>query len=133
MSGAREASISTHGGSIAIAAAAATAAAVSSAIDGAAPRDVIAHAERAASDAERQWPGATPGAFASMVRRVHDDLKGRTALRSADLAARCFPNHPMTIVPLALGLATVMRSAEEAILLVVNIGGDPLNPLNRTP
>ena len=59
-----------------------------------------------------------------MVRRVHDDLKGRTALRSADLAARCFPNHPMTIVPLALGLATVMRSAEEAILLAANIGGD---------
>ena len=30
----------------------------------------------------------------------------------------------MTIVPLALGLATTMQSAEEAILLAANIGGD---------
>jgi len=30
----------------------------------------------------------------------------------------------LTIVPLALGLATVMESAEEAILLAANIGGD---------
>lgn len=124
VSGAREASISTHGGSIAIAAAAATAAAVSLAIDGAGPRDILAHAEAAAADAERRWPGRTSAGFASMVRRVHDELNGLTALHAADLAARCFPNHPMTIVPLALGLATVLRSAEEAILLAANIGGD---------
>ena len=30
----------------------------------------------------------------------------------------------MTIVPLALALGTVMRSAEAAILLAANIGGD---------
>ena len=30
----------------------------------------------------------------------------------------------MTIVPLALGLATVTHSAQEAILLAANIGGD---------
>ncbi len=30
----------------------------------------------------------------------------------------------MTIVPLALGLATVMQSAQEAILIAANIGGD---------
>ncbi|MBI3493183.1 MAG: ADP-ribosylglycohydrolase family protein [Acidobacteria bacterium] len=41
VNGAREASISTHGGSTAIAAAAATAAAVSAAIDGVAPRQVL--------------------------------------------------------------------------------------------
>ncbi len=79
VSGAREASISTHGGWIALAAAAATAAAVSSAIDGAAPRDIIAHAEQAAADAERRWPGPAPAAFASVVRRVHDELNGLTA------------------------------------------------------
>src|SRR5204862_8068933 len=44
LSDAREASISTHGGSLAIAAAAATAAAVSAAIDGAAPPGVLEHA-----------------------------------------------------------------------------------------
>jgi ADP-ribosylglycohydrolase len=43
---------------------------------------------------------------------------------SEDIAACCFPNEPLTIVPLALGLATVVRSAEEAILLAANVGGD---------
>jgi len=57
VNGAREASISTHGGSLAIAAAAATAAAVSAAIDGASSHDVFARAERAASEAEGRWPG----------------------------------------------------------------------------
>jgi ADP-ribosylglycohydrolase len=40
------------------------------------------------------------------------------------VAARCFPNQPLTIVPLALGLATLMQSAEDAILLAANVGGD---------
>ncbi|HXD21641.1 MAG TPA: ADP-ribosylglycohydrolase family protein [Vicinamibacterales bacterium] len=78
VSGAYEASIPTHGGSIAIAAAAATAAAVSSAIDGAGPRDILAHAEAAAADAERRWPGRTRAGFASLVRRAHDELSGLT-------------------------------------------------------
>ena len=46
------------------------------------------------------------------------------ALQPAEIAAFCFPNQPMTIVPLALGLGTVMQSAQEAILLATNIGGD---------
>ena len=43
---------------------------------------------------------------------------------ASEIAALCFPNQPLTIVPLALGLATVMASAEEAILVAANIGGD---------
>jgi ADP-ribosylglycohydrolase len=124
VNGAREVSIPTHGGSIAIAAAAATAAAVSSAIDGAGPRDIIAHAEQAAADAERRWPGRAAPAFATVVRQVHQELSDAPPLRPADVPARYFPNQPWTIVPLALGLATVLRSAEEAILLAANIGGD---------
>jgi hypothetical protein len=34
------------------------------------------------------------------------------------------PSDPLTIVPLAIALATVMQSAEAAILLATNIGGD---------
>ena len=45
-------------------------------------------------------------------------------LRADAVATRCFPNGPLTIVPLALGLATVMRSAADAILLAANVGGD---------
>ena len=148
VTGAREASVSTHGGSLAIAAAAATAAAVSAAIDGASSHDVLELAERAAAHAESRWPGGPALAFANAIRIVHDDLmrsfggpdkarpadlfggpdKARPAdlpvLRPADVASCCFPNQPMTIVPLALGLATIMHSAEEAILLAANIGGD---------
>jgi len=124
LNGAREASVSTHGGSLAIAAAAATAAAVSAAIDGASPHEVLELAERAAAEAERRWRGATGPALADAVRTMHHNLRRLPALRVAEVAALCFPNRPLTIVPLALGLATVMESAEEAILLAANIGGD---------
>jgi ADP-ribosylglycohydrolase len=124
VSGAWEASVSTHGGSRAIAAAAATAAAVSAAIDEASPRQVLEAAEQAAAESERRWPAPAAPAFASAVRAVHDHLEQLPALQPAEVAAFCFPNQPMTIVPLALGLGTVMQSAQEAILLVANIGGD---------
>lgn len=122
--GAREASISTHGGSLAIAAAAATAAAVSAAIAGATSPEVFALAERAAATVESRWPDDSPPAFAKALRAIHDELAAMPALRAPDIAAECFPDRPLTIVPLALALATSMRSAEEAILVATNIGGD---------
>ncbi len=121
---ARESSIPTHGGSLAIAAAAANAAAVSAAIDGGSPREVLAHAERAAALAENRWP--TPGSptFATAIRDVYNRLADLPRLDAADVAACCFPSQPLTIVPLALGLATLVQSADEAILLATNVGGD---------
>ena len=124
VSGAREASISTHSGSLALAGAAATAAAVSAAIDAAGPDQVLQLAERAAEEAENRWPGRSTQTFANAIRTVHDDLASLAVLRPGEIGARCFPNDPLTIVPLALGLATVMHSAEDAILLAANIGGD---------
>jgi ADP-ribosylglycohydrolase len=124
VNGGREASISTHGGSLAIAGAAATAAAVSAAIDGGASHQVFALAERAAAEAERRWRGSGPPCSAAAMRAVHDDLAQLPTLDAADIAARCFPDRPLTIVPLALALATLMQSAEDAILLAANVGGD---------
>ena len=124
VTGAREASISTHGGSLALAAAAATAAAVSAAIDGASPQHVRAHALAAADEAERRWPGPRPGAFATAMCSVHHDLVKLRTLDPANVARRCFPSSPLTIVPLALALATLLESAEDAILLAANVGGD---------
>jgi hypothetical protein len=49
------------------------------------------------------------------VRSTFDDLQRLPKLRPAEIAARCFPDSPMTIVPLALSLATVTDSAEQAI------------------
>jgi ADP-ribosylglycohydrolase len=124
VNGAYEASISTHGGPLAIAAAAATAAAVSAAIDGAASDGLLALADRAALQAETQWSNGDPLVFSRAIRAVHDELASLPELRAADVAERCFPNRPLTIVPLALALATLVRSAEEAILLAANVGGD---------
>ncbi len=123
VSGAREASMSTHGGSLAIAAAAATAAAVSAAIDGASLHDIQELAVRAATLAQSRWPGRSGPTYADAIRAAHDLLSSR-ACSAGDIAAGCFPDRPLTIVPLALGLATVMSSAEEAILVAANIGGD---------
>jgi ADP-ribosylglycohydrolase len=124
VNGAREASISTHAGALAIAAAAATAAAVSAAVDAAPAEQVLRHAQRAAAQAEARWPGASAPAFAAAVRTVHDDLAQLPVLRAEDVAARWFPNGPLTIVPLALALATLTQSAEDAILIAANVGGD---------
>jgi ADP-ribosylglycohydrolase len=54
----------------------------------------------------------------------HEWRIGETELQAADVAAKYFPNGPLTIVPLALALGTVMPSAEAGILLATNIGGD---------
>ena len=121
---AREASISTHGGALAIAAAAATAAAVSAAIDGGSPLEIIGVAQRAAAQAERERSLSVTATFAEAVHTVHNDLDRWSELRPAELAAEYFPEGPLTIVPLALALGTLMTSAEAAILLAANIGGD---------
>ena len=124
VNGAREASIPTHGGLIAIAAAAATAAAVSAAIEEWPADEIITLAESAAAEAERRWPGDDSTRFARSIRSTYDDLKRLPQLWPAEITARCFPDRPMTIVPLALSLAAVMDSAEQAILVAANVGGD---------
>lgn len=120
---AKEASVPTHGGALAIAAAAATAAAVSAAIDGASGLEIIEIAKRAAVLAERNRSTSAP-IFAEAIQAIHQDLHQWSELRPAEVAAGYFPNRPMTIVPLAIALGTVMSSAEAAILLATNIGGD---------
>jgi ADP-ribosylglycohydrolase len=124
VAGAREASIPTHGGALALAAAAATAAAVSAAIDGAEPPAILAFAQRAADRAESARSGSPETVFAATLRAIHDDLCAWPELNASALAATYFPNDPLTIVPLAIALATVMDSAESAILLATNVGGD---------
>jgi ADP-ribosylglycohydrolase len=111
VSGAREASISTHAGPLAVAAA--SAAAVSAAIDGAGAKDALALAERAAALAESRWPSTSPTAFAAAVRTVHDLLESLPDLRAEVVATRCFPTGPLTIVPLALETVRPRTSTRE--------------------
>lgn len=121
--GAREASISTHGGPLALAAAAATAAAVSAAIDGAGSTAIIELAQRAAAEAEHARLRSSDR-FAQAISGIYADLGRWPQLDAANVAAKYFPNDPLTIVPLALALATLIDSARTAILLAANIGGD---------
>src|SRR5262245_52221152 len=62
--------------------------------------------------------------FAGAIRTIHEGLSRRTAWNAADVSAAYFPDNPLTIVPLALVLGALMHSAESAILLAANIGGD---------
>jgi ADP-ribosylglycohydrolase len=121
---ARESSIPTHGGPLAQAAAAATAAAVSAAIDGEGPPEIFAHAKRAAIRAESDRSGAFRATFADAMDTIRSDLEQWSELDAIRVAAIYFPDSPLTIVPLALTLGVVMNSATAAILLAANVGGD---------
>jgi ADP-ribosylglycohydrolase len=121
---AREASISTHGGTLALAGAAATAAAVSAAVDGLSAVEIIDLARRAAAMAEREHTDPPTTSFTEALDGLFHELRQLRALHPEELAARYFPNNPLTIVPLALALATITDSAQVAILLATNTGGD---------
>jgi ADP-ribosylglycohydrolase len=122
--GAYQASISTHGGPLALAAAAATAAAVSAAVDGEDAAAILTLAEAAAERAEQKRSGTRDTLFARAIRSIHDDLSRLPELDPDVIANRHAPSRPLTIVPLAIALATVMDSAAAAILLAANVGGD---------
>jgi ADP-ribosylglycohydrolase len=122
--GTHQASISTHGGPLALAAAAATAAAVSAAIDGADPDEIVRLAQIAGERAEQKRSGSADTVFARALGSVWDDLSRLREVDPEEVARRYDPTQPLTIVPLAIALATLMESAEPAILLAANIGGD---------
>lgn len=121
---AREASIPTHGGSLALAAAAATAMAVSAAIDGATGPEIFALAARAAAQAERRRTNVGDTPFADAMCRTRISLCEWGALQPDSVAARCFPDTPLTIVPFAIALGTLADSAEDGVLTAANVGGD---------
>jgi ADP-ribosylglycohydrolase len=122
--GAYQAAISTHGGPLALAAAAAAAAAVSTAIDGADAGEIVRLAQTAAERAEQKRSGSRDTLFARAIEAVQDDLIRLPELDPDGVVRLCTPTDPLTIVPLAIALATLMESAESAILLAANLGGD---------
>lgn len=119
-----EASIPTHGGRLGLAAAAAVAAAVSAALEGESPRRVLTTALSASRLAERLRPETAGTSMATCIENVYSSLAGRSPLSAGDITQQCFPDRPETIVPLAISLALITRSAEETILLAANVGGD---------
>jgi ADP-ribosylglycohydrolase len=108
-------SLPTHGGALALDAAAAVAGAVSAALDGRPAEEVLGGAIAAAGQSS---------AIAHSIRRIHSDLAARGNLDVEEVARDYFPDRPQTIVPLAIGLALVTKSAEKTALNAANLGGD---------
>jgi ADP-ribosylglycohydrolase len=106
--GTYECAIPTHGGRLAIGAAAAVAGAVSAAIDGL-PTDQVLEVALAAA------------AAAPAIHRSLEELYSALR-RSRPIDA--FPDRTEIIVPLAIGLALTTESAQETALLAANLGGD---------
>ena len=124
---AHQSSIPTHGGQLAICAAAAVAGAVSAAIEGWDPKDVMEFAIQIAKRAEAFAPPLNDKATLSMadaISRMYNDLSTYKTLLARELADRYFPDRPETKVPLAINLALLTESSERTILLAANIGGD---------
>jgi hypothetical protein len=96
---AREASIPTHGGPLAIAAAAATAAAVSAAVEALSAEEIIDFARRAAATAERERTDPPATRFAEALGGIVRELRGWQDRHAGAIGARYFPNDPLTIVP----------------------------------
>ena len=122
--GAYECAISTHGGPMAICAAAAVAAAVSAALEGRPADDVLSVAIQASKQAEGLSPFGEGATIADCIQKMHCDLAARRQLQADEIANRYFPDKPQNIVPLAVSLALVTRSARQTALLAANIGGD---------
>jgi len=114
--GAHECAAPTHGGPLAIGAAAAVAGAVSAALEGQPPAGVLAVAMEAAKRAS--------STMAWFIQNMYSDLAAMKPLDADKIALRYFPDKPANIVPLAIALALLTGSAEKTALLAANIGGD---------
>jgi ADP-ribosylglycohydrolase len=125
--GAYESSIPTHGGQLAICAAAAVAAAISAALEGMTAAEVLELAIQAARKAEAFVPavkGKAGPSIAASIQEIHAALSRRDTLLASELAEKYFPDTPQTKVPLAINLALITASAEHTTLLAANMGGD---------
>jgi ADP-ribosylglycohydrolase len=122
--GAYECAIPTHGGQMAVCAAAAVAGAVSAALEGRPIDDVLTVTIRASTEAQSLGSHGKGPTIAASIQQIYADLAKRRHLAVDELADRYFPNKPQNIVPLAIVLALVTQSAQQAALLAANIGGD---------
>lgn len=122
--GAYECSIQTHGGQLAICAAAAVAGAVSAALEGRPCAEVLDVALRVSKEAEALRPSGEALTITQSIETVYSDLARRKHLAVDEVAQRYFPNKPHDIVPLAISLALITQSVEETALFAANVGGD---------
>jgi hypothetical protein len=63
---------------------------------------------------------STPSAF---LKRIYSDLRTRQRLVADEIAEQYYPDKTENIVPVAISLALITESAEEAGLLAANLAG----------
>ena len=122
--GSYECAIPTHGGQLAICAAAAVAGAVSAALEGRPCADILAAALNASWKAESLRPSEPGVTIAQSIELIHSDLFRRRDLIVDEVARQYFPNSPQISVPLAISLALITQSVEKTVLFAANLGGD---------
>jgi ADP-ribosylglycohydrolase len=122
--GACECAIPTHGGQLAICAAAAVAGGVSAALEGLPRAEVLAVAVKSSKEAETLRPSGEAATITLSIEKIYSDLVRRKHLAVDEVAQQYFPNKPQNIVPLAISLALITESAEETALFAANLGGD---------
>lgn len=119
-----EASMPTHGGRIAICGASAIAAAVSAAIDGRQPPEIVQHAVHAARLAEKYRHQTSEENVADLILHVYKDLSNLETLSLEYIKDKYMPWKTPNIVALAITFAVLTQSAEKTTLLAANLGGD---------
>jgi ADP-ribosylglycohydrolase len=122
--GAYECAIPTHGGQLAICAAAAVAAAVSAAVNGEPSRHVLAAALEASARAEHLRHSKTASTITRSIEKIHSHLATSKRLVVEEIAGKYFPDNPHHITPPAISLALITESATETVLMAANLGGD---------
>ncbi len=121
----RQASIPTHGGTLALAGACAVAAAVSAALEQQPAEVVVARAVAAARLAESNGQHPAPVSLAAALGDLYLRLRDHPGDPLAWLREQqVYPDDTGVIVPLAISLAAVTESAEKTILIAANLGGD---------
>jgi ADP-ribosylglycohydrolase len=122
--GAYECAVPTHGGQLAICAAAAVAGAVAAALEGRPTIAVLSAALNAAKQAEAFRPYEQVSTVMQSLETVYSNLARRKDLVVDEIAQQYFPDKTLNIVPLAISLALITESAEETALFAANLGGD---------
>lgn len=119
-----ECCIPTHGGQLAICAAASIAGAVSAAIDGKSPDEILKIAVSASIEAQKYRNPTGDFKYDDVLINMYDDISQQNEIDINYLNEKYFPKTTINIVPLAIVLALTTKSAEKSTLLATNLGGD---------
>ncbi|MFD3157565.1 ADP-ribosylglycohydrolase family protein [Haloimpatiens sp. FM7330] len=119
-----ESCIPTHGGQLAICAAASIAGAVSAAIDGKSTDEILKIAVNASIEAQKYRNPTGNYKYNEILINMYEDILQQNEIDINYLNDKYFPKTTINIVPISIVLALITKSAEKSTLLAANLGGD---------